>query len=165
VKVPISAHKANNQLTQWGTANLFYDLNGNMTSDGTHSYAWDARNHLSQIDLGNTASFTYHPFGRRATKNILGTSTSFLYDRGNTVQEIIGGTNTANSLTGGIDEVFQRTDTVGARSFLTDALGSTMALTDSTGTTQTSYTFEPFGNTTASGSATTNSFVYTGREL
>ncbi len=30
---------ANNQLTQWGTANLFYDANGNMTSDGTHSYA------------------------------------------------------------------------------------------------------------------------------
>src|SRR6266516_1197018 len=47
----------------------------------------------------------------------------------------------------------------------TDALGSTLALTDSSGTTQTSYTFEPFGNTSASGSATTNSFAYTGREL
>lgn len=159
-----TAYNANNQLSTWGTASLFYDLNGNMTSDGTHSYTWDARNRLSQMDLGNTASFTYDPFGRRATKSIVGTGTTFLYDGANAVQEVIGGTNTANSLSGGIDEVFQRTDSVGARSLLSDALGSTLALTDSTGTAQTSYTFEPFGNTSASGSATTNSFAYTGRE-
>jgi len=91
--------------------------------------------------------------------------TSYSYDGANAVQEVIGGTNTANSLSGGIDEVFQRTDSAGARSFLTDALGSTTALTDSTGTLQTQYTFEPFGNTTLSGAATTNSFAYTGREL
>jgi len=159
------AYNANNQLTTWGTASLFYDLNGNMASDGTHSYTWDARNRLSQMDLGNTASFTYDPFGRRATKSTVGTGTTFLYDGANPVQEVIGGTNTANSLSGGIDEVFQRTDSAGARSFLTDALGSTLALTDSSGTTQTSYTFELFGNMSASGSATTNSFGYTGREL
>ena len=105
------------------------------------------------------------PFGRRATKSNVGTGTTFLYDGANAVQEVIGGTNTANSLSGGIDEVFQRTDSAGARSFLTDAIGSTLALTDSTGTAQTSYTFEPFGNTSASGSATTNSFAYTSREL
>ncbi len=163
--ISTTAYNANNQLTTWGTANLFYDLNGNMTSDGTHSYAWDARNRLNQIDLGNTASFTYDPFRRRATKNILATTTSFLYDRANAVQEVIGGTNTANSLMGGVDEVFQRTDSVGARSFLSDALGGTLALTDSTGTAQTSYTYEPFGNTSVTGAATTNSFAYTGREL
>jgi len=160
-----TAYNANNQLTTWGTASLFYDLNGNMTSDGTHSYTWDARDRLKQIDLGNTASFTYDPFGRRATKSNVGTSTTFLYDGANAVQEVIGGTNTANSLSGGIDEVFQRTDTAGARSFLSDALGSTLALADSSGTLQTQYTFDPFGNTTTSGSATTNSFAYTGREL
>jgi YD repeat-containing protein len=73
-----TAYNANNQLTTWGTAGLFYDANGNMTSDGTHSYAWDARNHLSAIDSGGTASFAYDPFGRRVSKNILATSTSFL---------------------------------------------------------------------------------------
>jgi hypothetical protein len=125
--ISTTAYNSNNQLTTWGTANLFYDANGNMTSDGTHSYTWDARNQLSKIDSGNTASFGYDPFGRRYNKNILGTTTSFLYDGLNVVQEVIGGTNTANSLTGGIDEVFQRTDSAGARSFLTDALGSTLA--------------------------------------
>src|SRR5499427_5671096 len=136
-----------------------------MTSDGTHSYTWDARNRLSQIDSGNTASFSYDAFGRRTSKTVLSTQTGFLYDRANPVQELSGTTVTANSLSGGVDEVFQRTDSAGARSFLTDALGNTLALTDSTGTTQTSYTFEPFGNTTTAGTASTNSFTYTGREL
>lgn len=163
--ITTTAYNADNQLTTWGTANLFYDLNGNMTSDGTHSYTWDARNHLKQIDSGTTASFTYDPFGRRATKSIVGTSTTFLYDGANAVQEVIGGMNTANSLMGKTDEVFQRTDSAGALSFLADGLGSTLALADSTGTLQTQYTFEPFGNTTSTGSASTNSFAYTGREL
>ena len=81
------------------------------------------------------------------------------------MQELSGTTVTANSLMGSVDEAFQRTDSVGARSFLTDALGSSIALADSTGTLQTQYTFDPFGNTTQSGSSTTNSFAYTGREL
>jgi RHS repeat-associated protein len=163
--VSTTAYNANNQLTTWGTANLFYDLNGNMTSDGTHSYTWDARNHLSKIDSGNAATFVYDPLGRRAQKVVAGTSTSFLYDGANAVQEVIGGSNTANSLMGGVDEVFQRTDSAGARSFLTDALGSTLALTDSTAALQTQYTFDPFGNTSLAGASTTNSFAYTGREL
>jgi RHS repeat-associated protein len=163
--VGTTAYNANNQLTTWGTANLFYDANGNMTSDGTHSYTWDSRNRLTQIDNGSTASFGYDLAGRRNSKSILGTTTSFAYDGANIVQETIGGTNTANSLTGGIDEVFQRTDSSGGRSFLTDGLGSTLALADGTGTVQTSYTFDPFGNTAPTGAASTNSFAYTGREL
>jgi len=134
-----------------------------MTSSGTDGYTWDARNRLVSTLSG--ASFQYDAFGRRASKTIGGTTTSFPYDGANAVQEVIGGTNTANSLSGGIDEVFQRTDSAGARSFLTDALGSTLGVTDSAGTLQTQYTYEPFGNTTISGSATTNSFAYTGREL
>jgi RHS repeat-associated protein len=163
--VSSTAYNANNQLTTWGTANLFYDANGNMTSDGTHNYTWDARNRLAKIDNGTTAAFTYDPFGRRASKNILGTGTNFLFDGVNSVQEVIGGTNTANSLTGGVDEVFQRTDSAGTRNSLRDALGSTLALTDSSGTVQTAYTFDPFGSTTTSGTASTNTFAYTGREL
>jgi RHS repeat-associated protein len=162
--VSTAVYNANNQLTTWGAAHPAYDLNGNMTSDGTHSYTWDARNHLKQIDAGTTASFVYDPFGRRSTKAISGTTTSFLYDGTNAVQEVIGA-NTANSLMGGVDEVFQRSDSSGARSFLTDALGSTLALTDSTGAVQTSYTVDPFGNTTTSGAANSNTFAYTSREL
>jgi RHS repeat-associated protein len=47
----------------------------------------------------------------------------------------------------------------------TDALGSSMALANLSGTVQTTYTFDAFGNASPSGSNTTNSFAYTGREL
>jgi RHS repeat-associated protein len=163
--VSTTVYNANNQLTTWGTANLFYDSNGNMTSDGTHSFTWNARNLLSQIDSGTTANFVYDPFGRRTSKTISSTQTGFIYDVANPAQELSGSTVTANSLTGGVDEVFQRTDSAGARSFLTDGLGSTLALTNSSGTLLTTYSFEPFGNTTVSGSSTTNAFAYTGREI
>ena len=163
--VSTTAYNANNQLTMWGTANLFYDANGNMTSDGTHSYTWDARSRLSQIDLGNTASFMYDPFGRRVSKTIVGAQTGFLFDGPDPVQELSGTTPTANLLTGGLDEYFTRTDSAGARNFMTDPLGSTVALADSNGALQTQYTYDPFGNTTLSGGGTTNSFAYTGREL
>lgn len=163
--VTSAAYNANNQLTAWGSTTLSYDLNGNMTSDGLHTYNWDARNRLTQMDAGSTAGFGYDAFGRRTSKTILGGQTGFLYDWSNPVQELTGTTVTANLLTGGIDEYFTRTDSAGTRTFLSDALGSTLALTDSTGTLQTQYTFEPFGNTTVSGPTTTNSFAYTGREL
>ncbi len=159
-----ATYNANNQLTQWKGATLTYDANGNLTSDGTNSYTWNARNQLVTISGGAPASFQYDPFGRRVSKTIGGT-TQYVYDGANPVQEISGTTASANLLTGGVDEYFQRTDSAGTRNFLTDALGSTLALTDSTGAVQTSYTFEPFGNTAVSGATTTNTFAYTGREL
>lgn len=108
--------------------------------------------------------FTYDPFGRRTSKTILGNTTNFLYDGANVVQESAL-SNIANSLSGGIDEVFQRTDSAGSRSFLADGLGSTIGLADSGGAVQTQYTYDPFGGTAQTGSATTNPFAYTGREL
>jgi len=159
-----ATYNVNNQLTNWKGTNLTYDANGNLTNDGTNTYTWNARNQLAAISGGVAASFQYDPFGRRVSKTI-GGITQYLYDGANPVQEISGTTASANLLTGGVDEYFQRTDPAGARSFLTDALGSTLALADSTGTLQTTYTFEPFGNTSVTGTATTNSFAYTGREL
>ena len=94
----------------------------------------DARNHLTAIVGPNTASFVYGPDGRRTQKAINGTSTQFLYDGLNPVQEIQNGALSANLITGlGIDEYFQRTDSAGARNYVTDILGSTLALTDSSG--------------------------------
>src|SRR5260221_1143414 len=148
--IPSASYDGENELLTWNESALSYDANGNMLSDGTHNYAWDARNHLSTIDSGSTGSFVYDPSGRRATKVISGTGTNFLYDLANPVQELSGTTPTANLLTGGLDEDFTRTDSNGVRNFSTDALGSTATLTDATGTIQTQYSFDPFGSTTQS---------------
>jgi RHS repeat-associated protein len=157
-----SVYNTDNQLTQWGTAGLTYDANGNMLSDGTNSFTWDARNHLASMNMGGE-SFQYDAFGRRVAKTVLGATTNYLYDGVKPVQELSGTTPTANLLSGGIDEAFSRTDSIGTANFLADALGSTLAQTDSSGNTFAQYTYEPFGNTTGTGGST-NSFQYTGRE-
>ncbi len=157
-----AACNANNQLTQWGTTQMTYDLDGNTLNDGTNAYVWDARNRLVSANSGG-AAYAYDPLGRRILKTLLSSSTGFLYDGVNPVQELNGTTPTANLLTGGVDERFQRTDATGTYSYLTDALGSTEALTDSTGAQQATYSYSPYGSMSISGS-TTNSYGYTGRE-
>ena len=102
-----ATYNLNNQLTQWKGASLTYDANGNLTSDGTNTYTWNARNQLVAISGPVPASFQYDPFGRRVSKTIGGT-TQYLYDGANPVQEISGSSATANLLTGGVDEYFQR---------------------------------------------------------
>ena len=36
-----------------------YDANGNLANDGTNTYSWDTRNHLTAIMGASTASFVY----------------------------------------------------------------------------------------------------------
>jgi RHS repeat-associated protein len=111
------------------------------------------------------ASFGYDGVGRRRAKTVGGTTTEFLYDSLNPVQELASGVPAANILTGlAIDEYFQRTDPSSTRHYLTDALGSVIALTDAAGAVQTSYTYEPFGTSTTAGASTTNPMGFTSRE-
>jgi len=115
---------------------------------------------------GTSASFVYHAFGRRMKKTVGGTTTQFVYDGMNPVQELDGASTpsvTANLLAGGIDEYFTRADSSGTMNFLTDALGSAIAVTDSSGSINTSYTYEPFGNVAVTGS-NGNPYQFTGRE-
>ncbi len=124
----MAVYNANNQLVQWGSTAMTYDANGNTLSDGMNTYVWDARNRLVSAD-NNGASFSYDPLGRRVAKTVMSTTTNFVYDGVNPVQEF--GTNpTASLLTGGVDERFQRTSATETDNYLTDALGSTVALTD-----------------------------------
>jgi RHS repeat-associated protein len=112
-----------------------------------------------------SAAFQYDGLGRRRAKTVGGTSTGFLYDGLDAVQELSAGLPSANMLTGlGIDDVLQRIDAAGSRSLLVDALGSTLALADPTGAVQTQYTYEPFGATTKTGAASGNPAQFTGRE-
>jgi RHS repeat-associated protein len=166
--VPLSSatYDAANQVMQSGSTPLSYDANGNLTNDGTSIYTWNARNQLTGLTGGTSASFAYDGFGRRHGKTINTTTTSFLYDGLNLAQELTGGgTPTANLLTGpGVDETLIRTDGSGTSTPLADPLGSTLALADASGTVKTQYTYEPFGATTVSGTPSTSAAQYTGRE-
>jgi RHS repeat-associated protein len=158
-----------NQQTVWNGHTVGYDLNGDPASKASTSpataYTFDVRHRLTQIQQGAStiASFHYDTFGRRTQKTIGTTTTNFLYDARNTVQETMG-TTTNTILTGlGIDERYARNESAGTRYFLADALGSTVALTDSSQAVQATYSYEPFGEVTATGTSD-NSYQYTGRE-
>jgi RHS repeat-associated protein len=153
-----AGYDAANELVNWNGIPLSYDANGNMLSDGSNSFTWDARNHLATL---NGSSIRYDAFNRR-TQNPAGTS--FLYDMANAVQELSGSTVTANMLTGGIDEIFARATSSGTFGVLQDNLRSTVALGDAAGAIQASYTYSPFGVTSASGLAGISEFQFNGRE-
>jgi len=143
---------------QIGARSFSYDLNGNMLSDGTNTFSWNARNQVATL---NSVSLQYDGFGRR-TKNLQ--NTSFLFNGANAVQELSGSTPTANLISGSIDEIFTRADSTGSFTQLKDALGSTIALVDSASVIQTAYSYDPFGNTTMTGGTNGSVFQYTGRE-
>ena len=69
-------------------ATLSYDLNGNLTSDGTTSYTWNARNRLVGLSGGTSASFQYDALGRRRGKTVSGTTTNVVHDGLTLVQEL-----------------------------------------------------------------------------
>jgi len=140
------------------TASPTWDTNGNLMSDGVRTYTWDARNRLSGI--GGVASFGYDSFNRRQTATRSGVATSFLYDGWDVAQEQQGGSPSADLLLGlGADERFTR----GGSTFVTDALGSTVALASS-GAVQTSYGYDAYGVTQVTGTASTSTFQFAGRE-
>jgi RHS repeat-associated protein len=158
-------YNADNEQTERGSKKFGYDANGNLTSDGTSEYAWNARSQLTKITGTIKATYGYDPFGRRTTRTLGSTTTELLYDGPNVVQEIQGGKATANLLTGLLpDKVFARTTSKASENLLADQLGSTIGLAGSTGSVETSYTYDPFGTTTKEGTASENGTQYAGQE-
>jgi YD repeat-containing protein len=135
------------------TASPMWDANGNLTSDGVRSYIWDARDRLTSI-VG-VANFVYDAFGRRQMATRGGTSTAFLYDSWDVVQEQQAAAASADLLIGlDVDERFARN----GATFLTGALGSTMALANA-GTVATNYGYDPYGVSQVTGAASDNSYL------
>ncbi|MGD0221785.1 MAG: hypothetical protein ABSF71_05575 [Terriglobia bacterium] len=57
------------------TSGFAYDAAGDLTSDGTHSYTWDAEGRLATMDGGSTETITYNALGQRV--NSRGGSTTY----------------------------------------------------------------------------------------
>jgi YD repeat-containing protein len=127
---PVSSatyNAANQQLT-FGGKTLTYDLNGNLTNDGTNTYTWNARNQMTQVTGPQVnASFGYGANGSRTNTTINGTTTSFLRSGPNVVQEQSSQSGTTNIISGGPGEIFTRSDSSGVTSSIADGIGSVAA--------------------------------------
>ena len=163
--VTSASYDAANRQRAWNGLMLTHDANGNLTTDGSTTYTWDARNRLSALSrAGTTAAFRYDSFGRRRDKTINATETAFHHDGLNPVQILSGTSSVTGILTGlGIDEYFVSTEAADQQGLITDVLGSTVAELDSTGALMAVYTYGPFGQTSVTGTPRTP-FQYTGRE-
>src|SRR5580700_8574474 len=97
-RVSYSAN-ALNQYTAVGAVTPSYDGNGNLTSDGTFTYGYDAENRLiSASGAGLTASYAYDAQGRRKSKTVNGTTTIYVTDADNReVLEYNGSTGALNN--------------------------------------------------------------------
>lgn len=162
-----NAFDDNHRQVQYQGQNLSYDDNGNLSSDGTRSYVWNARDQLIAIQQSGqiVASFVYDALGRRVAKTEDAQTVRYMYDGMNAVQETRGAIS-AGILSGlSVDERFARTDGVGRTYFLADALGSTKSLTNEAGLVVQRYNYTPFGQVRASQSGFDNPYQFTGREL
>ncbi|NJO93554.1 MAG: hypothetical protein HC820_02815 [Hydrococcus sp. RM1_1_31] len=66
-----------------------HDFDGNLISDGTWTYTWDAENRLVVMENGTTTlSFAYDSQSRRIAKTTPTGTTRFIYDNWNLVAEI-----------------------------------------------------------------------------
>ncbi|OGK98176.1 MAG: hypothetical protein A3D33_18255 [Candidatus Rokubacteria bacterium RIFCSPHIGHO2_02_FULL_73_26] len=164
--VATATYDAANRQLAFGDKSMIFDGNGNVMAisdpSGLTSLDWDARDRLVALtDPGTSAAFAYDAQGRRLSRQSSGQVTQYLYDGLDVLAEVTDRGVATYLRTLNIDEPLARN---GVEFYTADALGSALLLTDPAGAVATSYTYAPFGATTASGSGSANPFQYTGRE-
>ena len=152
------------------SANHTYDANGNTLSDPSgKQYTWDFDNRLIQAIVPNvgTTTFRYDPFGRRIQKSgPLGT-TNYLYDGMDVIEDLDNSGNVLARYMHGavIDEDLSMLRGGTTSYYQADGLGSITSLSNGAGALANTYSYDSFGNSTASGGTLSNPFRYTGREF
>jgi YD repeat-containing protein len=164
---------SSNELTSRPGVSYTYDYNGTTQTktdgSGVTTYSWDYENRLGSVTLpgsGGTVSFKYDPFGRRIYKSSTSGTSIYAYDGDNLIEETnSSGTAVARYSQGlHIDEPLAMLRSSATSYYSADGLGSVTSLTNSSGANAATYTFDSFGNITASTGSLTNPFRYTGRE-
>jgi RHS repeat-associated protein len=150
------------------TTSYTYDANGNLTSDGTKTYIWNALNQLVEVKEGTTtiATFEYDGGGRRTEKSAAGLTHHYIYDVEDIVEERISGSNsnTRRYYHGaGIDEPLARKNSSDVVTYyLADHLGSIVQETSSVGAVTLEREYDPSGQLLQA--AMSSGYAFSGRE-
>jgi RHS repeat-associated protein len=171
-------NNSSNELTSTSAASYAYDANGNTTSKtvsgNTTNYTWDYENRLSSVVLpgtGGTVTFKYDGLGHRVqkafTQGSTTTTTNYLYDGANPIEDVDqnGNVLARYAQTTNIDEPLAELRSGTTSYYQADGLGSVTSLSNSAGAVANTYTYDSFGNLTASTGSLSNRFQFTGREL
>ncbi|GGT65671.1 RHS repeat-associated core domain-containing protein [Streptomyces purpureus] len=156
-----------NRVTTFNGRTFTYDNEGQLKDDGKNTYTFNPRGQLTGVTKngGPAASFGYDPLGTRISKTLGGATTKFLTDASNPhIEQNNTGQTTATVAASGLDQYLTRTENGQTQTYLTDALGTVVGLANPDGTIATRYTYDPYGQPTATGAASTNPYTFTGRE-
>ena len=140
-----------------------YDADGNMTSDGTFTYVWDAENRLAEVRSNGTliAQNTYDFMGRRVRKSTAAATNTFIYDGWILILEEIetnrysyfwgldlSGTLQSAGGVGGLLCRIEGRDGSPSRPLFSfsDANGNVTGLVDTNGSIAARYDYDPYGN-------------------
>ena len=147
------------------STSLTHDANGNMTSNGTNTYAYDAENRLIKVTFpgtGNNTVFTYDALGHRVkeVETRAGSVTStkqFIYS-GDDIRE---SRDASSSI---ISQYFPLGQTISGANYyyIFDHLGSIVAVIDSSGNIVAQYKYGPFGEVTKVQGTLDSDFQYAG---
>jgi len=154
------------------TVNYVYDLNGNLTSDGTRGFDYDDENELIRVTVTNSwkSDFTYDGrFRRRIRKEyswvnsawVVTNEVRYIYDGSLVIQwrdanniptlTLTRGRDLSGSRqgAGGIGGILARTDATSGQSayFQADSNGNITCLLDAQQVVVAKYLYDPFGNT------------------
>jgi RHS repeat-associated protein len=170
--------------TNYGGVTRTYDNSGNLTGRGTETFQWDAKNRLAVANLagGIKLEFGYDTLGRRVEKKKtvsgVSTTTTYVYDGWNTVQEIVGINIFRESVYGAALDSAVEYRIFGTPNhdyeIYRDNTGSSAAVVSDSGTTQL-FKYLPFGKASKltpgtatydfSLTGTTNSSLWEGLDL
>jgi RHS repeat-associated protein len=157
-----------NQYTAVGSVSPTYDGNGNLTSDGTFTYGYDAENRLiSASGTGLTASYAFDAQGRRKSKTVNGTTTIFVTDANN--REVLeysglsGAVQNWYSYDLGANNVLNQMNVASATraTFIPDIIGSFVGALDATSGSLTKFGYQTYGES----SSANGTFAYTGQRI
>lgn len=127
-----------NRITNTGFA---YDANGNLTADGTNTYAYDGANRMTQLNT-NTATYAY--FGALRIKKVAGsTTTVYIYSGSEPIVEYASGSVSKEYVYSG-SKLLATLSSGSATYHHPDHL-SNRAETDSSGNVLRTYGQAPFG--------------------
>ena len=173
------SHNNMNAYTTVGNETMQYDGNGNMLSDGHHTYQYNYRNRMISVDNGSTATYQYDALDRRIGKMTASDTIHYYYRGIQCIEEQYSivpsreGQGWVSYIYGNaIDDIHSMHRNSQDYYYHKNHLGSVMAITDSTGAIVETYDYNPYGTPTIYNAAGTeiatstigNTILFTGRE-
>jgi RHS repeat-associated protein len=152
------------------TQTLTYDINGNLLSDGTCNFEWDALNRMAAIVQGNNRTeFRYDGLSRRTqiieknnTTGIINSNKRFVWDGLTMVEERDGAGNQLNKryFAAGFQQISGAN--AGSYFYTRDELGNIRELVSSSGTIRARYDYDPYGQRVKLSGDLDSDFGFTG---